>query len=403
MQALPYWRLSGYYFFYFAFIGAFSPYFGLYLQSLSFSAWDIGLLMSQMQLMRLFAPYLWGALADRMGQRVGIVRLAGVVSLIGFASFFVVRSFEAMLLAMALLAFFWSAALPLVETLTFDHLREQPARYSRIRLWGSIGFIVAVMGTGALLDQLPLSALLWVIAATLAGIMIYALAVPEAPSHGATGAQVPVGEILRQRRVKALFAACLAMSAAHGAFYVFYSIHLADHHYSKFAVGCLWSLGVLAEIVVFFFMVGLLRRFGLRTILLASFAAAIARFLVIGWGVESVPLIVVAQLLHGLTFGAYHATAIAAVNRWFPGRCQARGQALYSSLSFGAGGLLGSLLSGWSWDAWGAGPTYTMSSAFALFGLLFVAVGVKSGDLDDPGGSHPAPIAGFAHGSGGKE
>jgi PPP family 3-phenylpropionic acid transporter len=169
MHALPYWRLSGYYFFYFAFIGAFSPYFGLYLQSLSFSAWDIGLLMSQMQLMRLFAPYLWGALADRLGQRVAIVRLAGVLSLIGFSSFFVVRSFEAMLLAMALLAFFWSAALPLVETLTFDHLREQPARYSRIRLWGSIGFIVAVMGTGALLDRLPLSALLWVIAATLAG------------------------------------------------------------------------------------------------------------------------------------------------------------------------------------------------------------------------------------------
>jgi PPP family 3-phenylpropionic acid transporter len=89
---------------------------------------------------------------------VAIVRLAGVLSLIGFSLFFAVRSFEAMLLAMALLAFFWSAALPLVETLTFDHLREQPARYSRIRLWGSIGFIVAVMGTGALLDRLPLSA-----------------------------------------------------------------------------------------------------------------------------------------------------------------------------------------------------------------------------------------------------
>ena len=402
MHALPYWRLSGYYFFYFAFIGAFSPYFGLYLQSLSFSAWDIGLLMSQMQLMRLFAPYLWGALADRMGQRVAIVRLAGILSLIGFSLFFAVRSFEAMLLAMALLAFFWSAALPLVETLTFDHLREQPARYSRVRLWGSVGFIVAVMGTGALLDRLPLSALLWVIAATLAGILIYALAVPEAPAHAASDAQLPVGEILRQRRVRALFAACVAMSAAHGALYVFYSIHLAEHHYSKFLVGCLWSLGVLAEIVVFFFMVGLLRRFGLRTILLLSFAAAIVRFLMIGWAVDSVALIVIAQLLHGFTFGAYHAAAIAAVNRWFPGRSQARGQALYSSLSFGAGGLLGTLLSGWGWDVWGAASTFTMSAAFALLGLIFVAVGVKRNDFDDPGGDQAAPIAALAQTSGGK-
>ena len=143
---------------------------------------------------------------------------------------------------------------------------------------------------------------------------------------------MPVATVIRQVHVKALFAACFAMSAAHGALYVFYSIHLSDHHYSKLLVGCLWSLGVLAEIVVFFFMVGLLHRFGLRTILLVSFAAAAVRFLMIGWGVEWLPVIVLAQLLHGLTFGAYHAAAIAAVNRWFPGRCQARGQALYCLL-----------------------------------------------------------------------
>jgi PPP family 3-phenylpropionic acid transporter len=382
MHMLPYWRLSGYYFFYFAFIGAFSPYFGLYLQALSFSAWDIGLLMSQMQLMRLFAPYLWGVLADRLGQRVAIVRLAALLSLLGFSSFFAVRSFDAMLVAMALLAFFWSAALPLVETVTFDHLRAEPARYSRIRLWGSIGFIIAVMGTGALLDHLPLPSLLWVIVGTLAGILIYALAVPEAPSHAAADEALPVATILRQPRVQALFAACFAMSAAHGALYVFYSIHLADHHYSKFLVGCLWSLGVLAEIVVFFYMVGLSRRFGLRTILLFSFAAAVVRFLMIGQGVEWLSVIVLAQLLHGLTFGAYHAAAIAAVNRWFPGRSQGRGQALYSSISFGAGGLVGSLLSGWTWDAWGAAPTFAVSSAFALVGLLLVALWVNRSDLE---------------------
>ncbi|MCP5248733.1 MAG: MFS transporter [Candidatus Accumulibacter sp.] len=393
MLALPYWRLSGYYFFYFAFIGAFSPYFGLYLQSLSFSAWDIGLLMSQMQLMRLFAPYLWGALADRLGRRLAIVRLAALLSLLGFSSFFAVRSFEAMLVAMALLAFFWSAALPLVETVTFDHLREQPARYSRIRLWGSIGFIVAVMATGALLDHVALSGLLSVIVVTLLGILGYALVLPESSPHASTDDQLPVGAILGQRRVRALFAACFAMSAAHGALYVFYSIHLAEHHYSKFLVGCLWSLGVLAEIVVFFFMVGLLRRYGLRTILLVSFAAAIARFLMIGWGVEWLSVIVIAQLLHGLTFGAYHAAAIAAVNRWFPGRCQARGQALYSSLSFGAGGLAGSLLSGWTWDAWGAATTYTLSSAFAVVGLVLVALGVRKSDLDGAAARRPVRIA----------
>jgi len=251
MHALPYWRLSGYYFFYFAFIGAFSPYFGLYLQSLNFSAWDIGLLMSQMQLMRLFGPNLWGWLADRFGRRMAIIRLAGVIALAGFTAFFWLDKLAGMLVAMALLAFFWSAALPLVETLTFDHLREERGRYSRIRLWGSIGFIIAVMGTGAVLDVAPPVGVLWVCWGILLGILVLAAVLPESPAVRHPRGGPSISAILGQPKVKALMMACFAMSAAHGAFYVFYSIHLADHDYSKTEVGALWSLGVLAEIGVF--------------------------------------------------------------------------------------------------------------------------------------------------------
>ncbi len=372
MHALPYWRLSGYYFFYFAFLGAFSPYFGLYLQSLSFSAWDIGLLMSQMQFMRLFGPYLWGWLADRFGRRLAIIRFAAVAGLAGFTAFFWLDRLGGMLAAMAVLAFFWSAALPLVETLTFDHLRDERGRYSRIRLWGSVGFIVAVTGTGAILDVLPLTGMLWVCWGILAGIVLLAAVVPDAPAAPQAHDSPLLGDILRQPRVRALLAACFAMSAAHGALYVFYSIHLADHAYSKAEVGALWSLGVLAEIVVFILMTRLARRYSLRALLLASFAAAVLRFLLIGWGVESPAVVVMAQLMHGLTFGAYHASSIAAINLWFPGRAQGRGQALYSSISFGAGGLLGALISGWTWDAIGAGWTFTLASLFAALGWALV-------------------------------
>jgi len=372
MNALPYWRLSGYYFFYFAFIGAFSPYFGLYLQSLNFSAWDIGLLMSQMQLMRLFGPNLWGWLADHFGHRMVIIRLAGAVALAGFTAFFWFDRLPSMLLAMAILAFFWSAALPLVESLTFDHLREDGARYSRIRLWGSIGFIVAVTVTGMVLDRAPAVGVLWVCWIILLGILALAALLPEAQATHRPDDGLPVAAILRQAKVRALMGACFAMSAAHGAFYVFYSIHLAGHGYSKTEVGALWSLGVVAEILVFIGMARLSRRFSLRTILLACFATAVLRFVLMGWGVESVVIMILVQLMHGLTFGAYHASAIAAVNRWFPGRAQGRGQALYSSLSFGAGGLLGALLSGMTWDDWGAGWTFVQSAVFALLGLALV-------------------------------
>lgn len=386
MHPLPYWRLSGYYFFYFAFIGAFSPYFGLYLQSLAFSAWDIGLLMSQMQLMRLVGPNLWGWLTDRFGWRLAIVRLAGGIGLAGFTAFFWLDRLAGMLLAMAVLAFFWSAALPLVETLTFDHLREERGRYSRIRLWGSIGFIVAVMATGALIDATSPLSVLWMCWSILLGILLNAMVLTEATPLAHDRAEMPIGNILRQGKVKALMAACFAMSAAHGAFYVFYSIHLDAHGYSKTEIGLLWSLGVVAEIVVFMLMASLARRFSLRDILLASFVAAVVRFVLMGWGVESAMLMIFVQLLHGLTFGAYHASAIAAVNQWFPGKTQGRGQALYSSLSFGAGGLLGALISGRTWDWLGSGWTFTLSATFALVGVLLIWHWVPS--------EAPGPVSG---------
>mgnify|MGYP005748782511 CR=1 FL=1 len=375
---LPYWRLSAYYFFYFGFVGAFSPYFTLYLQSLEYSATDIAVLMSVMQVMRVLAPSLWGWLAERTGLRVPIVRASAIASLAGFCLFFTTTEFAGMFAAMVLMAFFWSAALPLVESLTFAHLGSLGHHYGRIRLWGSVGFIVAVVGLGHLLDFVRINAVLIVIAAILFGIVLCGLALPEAGRRSAARGSGGLGETLRRREVRALLGACFFMAAAHGAMYVFYSIHLAEHGYGKAVIGWMWALGVLAEIGVFLIMPGLAQRFGMRAILLFSLAAVVLRFLLVGWGANSFVLLFFAQLLHGVTFGAYHAAAIAMINRWFPGRLQAHGQALYGSLSFGAGGMLGGLISGLSWDAVGAAWTFTLGSSFGLAGLIWLITGWRS-------------------------
>jgi PPP family 3-phenylpropionic acid transporter len=123
------------------------------------------------------------------------------------------------------------------------------------------------------------------------------------------------------------------------------------------------------------------RRWSLRTILLVAFVAAVLRFVLIGWGVGSVAVLLFAQLLHGATFGAFHSAAITLVNQWFEGRLQAQGQALYGSLSFGAGGMLGGLLSGFMWEGIGPQWTYTAGSVFALIGLVWLVRGWKSDGL----------------------
>jgi PPP family 3-phenylpropionic acid transporter len=373
-------RLAVWYFFYFAFVGAFAPYFTLYLQDLGLSAWEIGALMSIPQVMRLLAPNLWGWLADRLGVRARVVQFAAFGALIGFLGFFLSRALAVLFVAMTLVWFFWSAALPLVEAMTLDRLAGRAERYGRIRSWGSIGFISSVLGLGALLDHLPIGTVLWACFALLVCVLISAMLFDET-QVGAGQTAPPIGERLRRPAVIALLTACFFMSVAHGPLYVFYSIHLVAHGYDKLAVGLFWSLGVVAEIVVFMAMPRLMARVSVRRILLASFALAVLRFLLIGWGADFPFLLFIAQLLHGATFGAYHAAAMAALIRWFEPLQQARAQGVYGSISFGAGGMVGGLISGQVWEPLGAGLTYSLAALFAACGWALIWRGLSAQSL----------------------
>lgn len=384
MIFLPHGRLAVWYFWYFAFIGAFLPYFALYLQSIGLSAGRIAVLMSLGQLMRLLAPLLWSWLADSGGRRVRIVVVSTAAALASFSVVFLTQDFLGLLIGMAVLHFFWSASLPLVEALTLGHLAATPERYGRIRLWGSIGFIVTVMGVGLLLDVAPIRSQLWVSWALLLGTLLSALTLTEVQGHAGRIA-APIFGVLRQRKVVFLLAAGLFMTAAHGALYVFYSIHLVAQGYGKSLVGLLWTLGVAAEIGVFLLMPRISAGVSLRRILLACFVLASLRFLLIGWGVAFVGLLVFAQLLHGASFGAHHAATMAALNRWFEPGQQARAQALYGSVAYGAGGLGGALLAGALWERAGAGATFSAASLLALIGLILVWRGV-------PGDAAGAPV-----------
>ena len=373
MSTLPYWRLSGFYFFYFAFVGAMSPFWGLYLKSLTFSALQIGVLMSLLQVMRIFAPNIWGHIADRTGRRTPIVQIAVVSSVLVFLGVFVGSSFWWLFAVMAALGFFWSASLPLVEAMTLSHLGERIEGYGRIRLWGSVGFIVMVVGIGYALDTMPISWLPGAVWLVMLGMVAFARVIPESTILRSHTDHIPVWEIVRKPEVASLLIACLLMAATHGPYYTFYSIYLVDHGYDKSTVGWLWALGVLCEIGIFLIIPRIFARVTLRRLILISFALAVVRFLVIAWGVDSAWLIWGAQTLHAFTFGTYHAAAVGLIHQHFQGRHQARGQALYTSISYGIGGALGGLVSGLTWDSLGSTWTFTLaafSAALAWAGQM---------------------------------
>ncbi|MEW5891852.1 MAG: MFS transporter [Pseudomonadota bacterium] len=364
-HSLPYWRLSGFYFFYFAFVGAMAPYWSLYLRSLEFSALQIGILMSLLQVMRIFAPNIWGHVADRTGKRVAIVQLVALVCVISYLGVFFGTGFWWLFLVMSLISFFWSASLPLVEATTLSHLKDRTERYGNIRLWGSIGFILVVVGLGAMLDHWPVESLLWVVLVLLIGVALFARFIPEAQINTLEAEHVSLKRVLKRPEVIALLVAAILMAAAHGPYYTFFTIHLVDAGYSKTLAGWLWALGVICEIGVFLAMPRVFQRLRAETVLLLTLAAAAVRFLIIAWQVDNLPLLLFAQVLHALTFGAYHASAMALVHRHFRGRNMARGQGLYNSLAFGFGGTLGSLYSGAAWDGLGPGITFSLAAACA--------------------------------------
>ncbi len=361
---MPYWRLSGFYLFYFAVLGALVPYWGLYLKSVGYSAVDIGHLMSLLMISRIVAPNIWAWIADHRESRMRMVRLTAFLTIATFTGVFFGTSFWWLGLVMLVFSFFWNASLPLLEVTTMRHLGESAGAYGRVRLWGSIGFIVSVTALGPVIDTYGPWWVLPSLLVLMCGIWVFSLVLPEAEVRGAAEHPSPFLKTILRPEVALFLLACFLMQASHGPYYTFYSIYLVDHGYSKTVIGLLWAFAVLCEIGVFLLMQKLMTRIPLRRILMASFALATVRWLLIGQFPDSLLMLIIAQTLHAATFGAFHAASMQVVYRFFTGQHQFRGQAIYSSVSFGGGGAVGSLYSGYLWES--AGPTLTFSIAALL-------------------------------------
>ena len=371
------WRLSGCYLFDFAALGALVPYWALYLKSRGFDVTHIGQLIAILLATKIVAPTVWGWIADHTGQRMAIVRVASLLAVITFAGVYLGSSYWWLAGVMTAFSFFWNAALPQFEATTMTHLGNETHRYSGIRLWGSVGFIITVALLGPLLDAWGIGLLPAIVLALFVLIWISSIAVPESAAGHLPLGQQPLRQVLRRPLVLSLLTVCFLMQASHGPYYAFYTLYLEDAGYSTAFVGQLWALGVVAEIGVFLLMPMLLPRFGARRLLLLAVSLTLLRWLLIAGFVNYPAVIVFAQTLHAASFGLYHAVAIFMIHMLFTGTHQGRGQALYSSISFGAGGAAGSLVSGYLWTGIGPQAMYLLAAAISLVATAVVYFGIR--------------------------
>ena len=379
MQAttLPYWRLSAFYFCYFATLGAFLPFWSLYLKKTGFNAAEIGELTALLVATKIIAPNLWGWLADKTGRHLLLIRLTCLLAMTLFAGFFYRHDFVWYALVTVAFSFFWNATLPQFEAAALLHLRDYPQCYSRVRLWGSVGFIAAVLGVGRYADYFDIGFLPQILLGLLGLNWLAALLTPEAKAVKLSREGDGVWQVLSKPEVLAFFCVYMLLQVAHGPYYVFYSVYLAQHGYSASTTGMLWALGVCAEILLFMLAVPLLKNFKLRNLLLLSLGLSLGRWLLIAYQADVEFWVVVAQLLHAASFGLAHVVAIQLLNSYFGDRHQGVGQALYSSLSFGLGGMLGSLYSGYYWESLGGSLVFAIAALATglAFLLAFLAVG----------------------------
>ena len=377
--ALPYVRLSAFYLAFFGVLGVLSPYWGPYLKARGFDAAAIGTLIALLHGTKIIAPNLWAWVADRTGQRIVIIRTACVAALIAFSGVLLPGGgFAWMAVVMIGFSFFWHAAMPQFEANTMNHLVNQTHRYPRIRVWGTVGFMVSVLAVGEGIDRLGVEIVPLVLIGLFIFLALVSLSVPQAGQDGRTSDAGGLFAVLRQPPVFGLLIACFLLQASHGPFYAFYSIYLQEHGYSATAIGMLWAIALTAEIGVFLLMPRWLPRFGPRRLLTIAMALGVVRWTLVARFPEVVAIQGLAQLLHAATFGVYHVAAISLIHRYFTGSLQGRGQAIYSSMTFGAGVALGSFMAGNLWDTAGGAQTFYLAAGFAALAAVTAAVVVPA-------------------------
>lgn len=358
MPPHQYWRFAGFYLLYYAALGAYSPYVSRWLDGIGHGSYAIGILVGLMWATRVAGPLGWGLL-NAHSPRPGRWLFAGsLMSALGFALLVPATGFFALFFALLVFGLFYNAVMPQFEAMTLHALGPRQAHYGRLRAWGSIGFILTVLVFGWALDRwgdarFPLLVLpLLVLMAAVAWTHRQAPAAPMV--RGGPGLR----GLLRQPGVRRFLLVASLMQLGFGAYYVFFTLYMLRSGHSGLVVGSLWAVGVLAEVVVFWYMPRLMQRLGAVRLFGLCLALTVVRWLLIALFPTQLAVLFPVQLLHAFSFGAFHSASMRMLAEFFPGRSLGAGQSVLYSLGSGAGGLVGALLAAAAWDVGGGRLTF---------------------------------------------
>ena len=372
-QLVPFAALSASYF---AHIGFFNPYLPLWLKELGLSILAISVLVSVQAATRLFAPYGWGWLSDRTGERIWLLRYSACAALVASTGLWLDGGVNWLFGVLLFMFMHTSAMMPMSEA-AMAHLVTQDGvfnarRYGRVRLWGSLGFLVTVVVAGAFFERDGMRNFpAWTVATMLAvtfSVFLLPNLKEAIPAHAQETSVMPV---LRQREVQWFFASVFFHVLSHIGIYAFFSLYLDSLGYSKTTIGLLWALSVVVEIGWFFTQSRWLPRLSLAAWLVLCSVAMVLRMGITASSAQVLGLLLLAQVLHALTFATHHTVCIAMLSQHFSGRLRGRGQALYTVIGYGFPGVIGGLAGGMLSTHLGLASVYWVSMVTSALAVVF--------------------------------
>jgi PPP family 3-phenylpropionic acid transporter len=372
--------LSLQYFIYFCSIGFFLPFFNLYCDHLGLSGYQIGVLSAVRSVTLVIFALSWGSLADRRQIRHPIYLACAAVSTLVWVFYFYARQFVPMLVVTFFYGIFFSPLISFLETATIEHLGERRQRYGRLRVWGSISFILTVVVVGRIIEKTSVDIILGCILVASVLLTLTAFGMPKTTVRKSAALFSSRARFLLSRRVLVFLVCAVLMLISHGAYYGFFSIHLEDLGYSTFFIGLAWALAAIAEIFVMVKSEMIFRHFNLEKVLLFSLAVAVVRWGFLSFATSAVAILLT-QVFHAVTYGTFHIASVLYMDQLSPEESKTLGQAVNNSLTYGLGLMIGFFISGALYEHFGGFSLFMFSTAVAaVAGIIFRAMKGKEGE-----------------------
>jgi PPP family 3-phenylpropionic acid transporter len=364
-------RFALFYATYFAAVGIHLPFWPVWLEWRGLAATEIGYVLAAAFWPRIVTSLLIPSISDRLGERRRPMVLLAAVTLAGLIVFGLARDFSTLVLLSLLTGASWAAILPLGEAVVLAEAKHRDLSYGRIRLWGSLAFILAAIGVGEWLEYASPSIILWSIAGTVAALLVACILLPAGRSAERPAAAGDFRRLIREPEFLAFVAAAGLLQVSHAVYYGFATLHWRAAGHGELVIGLLWAEGVVAEIVLFACAATLLRWYDPVRLLSLAGALTVTR-----WGLTALStdlaVLVPAQALHAASFGAVHLAAMHYLRDRTPAELHASAQGFYAAVGFALPFGVLTPVAGWLYGATGGGAFWAMA-LIALAGTALAA------------------------------